>query len=271
MTYPIGFPKSSGVMTRGYFGENEMIGALTKNKKALTLTFVFLFTALVIQSSYADYYPSGPATNVSEQTLIDNGWVKTYEQTYQTQILDDGVGLRPTGAYTILSGKAVGSSTISLLAAAPTADVFTQTTGNNTRLVNGTYWYYVPRVFPNDGSIGFADTATVTLQTGDVNTSSSNRLSWHINLTSQAPGFNGGYRLGTTLELNGSTAYLKQVWTWNGPNVPAPPAPVEVAVRKNSNLQFNEALYESDKLSDPDGQLRKTVDAIDAKYGYLIK
>ena len=54
-----------------------MIGALTKNKKALTLTFVFLFTALGIQSSYADYYPSGPATNVSEQTLIDNGWVKT--------------------------------------------------------------------------------------------------------------------------------------------------------------------------------------------------
>ena len=249
-----------------------MIGALTKNKKALTLTFVFLFTALGIQSSYADYYPSGPATNVSEQTLIDNGWVKTYEQTYQTQILDDGVGLRPTGAYTILSGKAVGSSTISLLAAAPTADVFTQTTGNNTRLVNGTYWYYVPRVFPNDGSIGFADTATVTLQTGDVNTSSSNRLSWHINLTSQAPGFNGGYRLGTTLELNGSTAYLKQVWTWNGPTAPAPaPAPAPVYVRQTSNLTFAQSLYGSDTLSDPDGQLRKTVDQIMATYGNLIK
>jgi hypothetical protein len=25
MTYPIGFPKSSGVMTRGYFGEIEII------------------------------------------------------------------------------------------------------------------------------------------------------------------------------------------------------------------------------------------------------
>jgi hypothetical protein len=30
-------------------------------------------------------------------------------------------------------------------------------------------------------------------------------------------------------------------------------------------------MYGSDKLSDPDGQLRKTVDAIDAKYGNLIK
>ena len=247
-----------------------MIGALTKNKKALTLTFVFLFTALGIQSSYADYYPSGPATNVSEQTLIDNGWVKTYEQTYQTQILNDGIGLRPTGAYTILSGKAVGSSTISLLAAAPTVDVFTQTTGNNTNLVNGTYWYYRPNVDAQGGAIGFADTATVTLQTADVNTSSSNRLSWHINLTSQAPGFNGGYRLGTALELNGSTAYLKQVWTWNGPTAPAP-APAPVYVRQTSNLTFAQSLYASDTLSDPDGELRKTVDQIMNKYGSLIK
>ena len=53
---------------------------------------------------------------------------------------------------------------------------------------------------------------------------------------------------------------------------PAPaPKPVETYVRKSTNLQFNEAMYGSDKLSDPDGQLRKTVDAIDAKYGYLIK
>ena len=76
-------------------------------KKPLTAFFVVLFSLFGIQSSYADYYPSGPTRNVSEQTLIDNGWVKTYEQTYQTQILSDGVGLRPTGTYTILSGKAV--------------------------------------------------------------------------------------------------------------------------------------------------------------------
>ena len=238
-------------------------------KKSLTAIFVFFFSIFGIQSSYADYYPSGPATNVSEQTLIDNGWVKTYEQTYQTQILNDGIGLRPTGAYTILSGKAVGSSTISLLAAAPTVDVFTQTTGNNTRLVNGTYWYYVPSVTPNGGTIGFADTATVSLNIADTNFSSPNRLSWHLNVISQAPGFNGGYKLGSSGEdLNGSTAYLKQVWTWNGPTAPAP-APVYV--RQTSNLTFAQSLYASDTLSDPDGDLRKTVDQIMAKYGSLIK
>ncbi len=232
-------------------------------KKSITAIFVFFFSIFGIQSSYADYYPSGPATNVSEQTLIDNGWVKTYEQTYQTQILNDGTGLRPTGNYTILSGKAVGSSTISLLAAAPTVDVFTQTTGNNTNLVNGTYWYYRPNIDAQGGSIGFADTATVTLNTADVNTSSSNRLSWHINLTNQGAAGNGGYRLGTTLELNNSTAYLKQVWTWNGVST--------TNVRQTSNLTFAQSLYASDTLSDPDGELRKTVDQIMNKYGSLIK
>lgn len=242
-------------------------------KKLITAVFVFFFSLFGNQLSFANYYPSGPTRNVSEQTLIDNGWVKTYEQTYQTQILNDGVGLRPTGTYTILSGKAVGSSIISLLAAAPTADVFTQTTGNNTNLVNGTYWYYVPTKNPSvsasGGAIGFANTSTVSLQTADTyDISSPDRLSWHINLTSQASGFNGGYRLGEILELNGSTAYLKQVWTWS----PAPAsASAPVYVRQTSNLTFAQSLYASDTLSDPDGELRKTVDQIMAKYGSLIK
>ena len=246
---------------------------MLKNKKAITV-FVFFFSVFGIESSYADYYPSGPTRNVSEQTLIDNGWVKTYEQTYQTQILNDGIGLRPTGTYTILAGKAVGSSTISLLAAAPTADVFTQTTGNNTRLVNGTYWYYVPTVDPANawqgGSIGFADTSTVFLNPADgSNIESPNRLSWHINLNN-VPDNNGGYRLGADIGLNSSTAFLKQVWTWS-PAPAAIQAPAPVYVRQTSNLTFAQSLYASDTLSDPDGELRRTVDQIMAKYGSLIK
>lgn len=241
---------------------------LFTGKKLITAVLFLFFSLFGIQSSYADYYPSGPQQNVSEQTLIDNGWTKFYEQTYQTQILNDGTGLRPTGTYTILSGKAVGSSTISLLAAAPTADIFTQTTGNNTNLVNGTYWYYVPNVTAQGGSIGFADTSTVTLNIADTNVTSPNRLSWHINLTDQSAGANGGFRLGAVRDLNGSTAYLKQVWTWS----PAPaPAPAPVFVRQTSNLTFAQSLYASDTLSDPDGELRKTVDQIMNKYGSLIK
>jgi len=49
------------------------------------------------------------------------------------------------------------------------------------------------------------------------------------------------------------------------------PAPAPVYVRQTSNLTFAQSLYASDTLSDSDGELRKTVDLINAKYGSLIK
>ena len=227
-------------------------------KKSLTAIFVFFFSIFGIQSSYADYYPSGIQQNVSEQTLIDNGWTKFYEQTYGT-ITATTAPLRPSEQYVILAGKAVGSSTIILAAAAPTSAVFTETVLNTPQLLNGTYWYNTP-----SNSIGFAPTATISQNTADqVDTSSVLRLSWHLNNTQ------GGWRLGSLTELNYSTAYLKQVWTWNG--VSTTPALAPVYVRQTSNLTFAQSLYASDTLSDEDGELRKTVDQIMAKYGSLIK
>ena len=227
-------------------------------KKSLTAIFVFFFSIFGIQSSYADYYPSGIQQNVSEQTLIDNGWTKFYEQTYGT-ITATTAPLRPSEQYVILAGKAVGSSTIILAAAAPTSAVFTVTVLNTPQLLNGTYWYNTP-----SNSIGFAPTATISQNIADQqDTSSVLRLSWHLNNTQ------GGWRLGSLTELNSSTAYLKQVWTWNG--VSTTPAPAPVYVRQTSNLTFAQSLYASDTLSDEDGELRKTVDQIMAKYGSLIK
>ena len=81
----------------------------------------------------------------------------------------------------------------------------------------------------------------------------------------------GGYRLGSFNGLNSSTAYLKQVWTWNGISVAPAPAPAPVYIRQSSNLTFAQSLYASDTLSDPDGELKKTVDQIMNKYGSLIK
>ena len=69
--------------------------------------------------------------------------------------------------------------------------------------------------------------------------------------------------------MNYSTAYLKQVWSWDGTR--AGPAPAPVFVRQSSNLTFAQSLYASDTLSDPDGELRKTVDQIMLKHGSLIK
>ena len=224
-------------------------------KKPITAVFVFLFTIFGIQSSYADYYPSGPQQNVSEQTLRDNGWTLFLEQTYATIIGSSGSQLIPSGPYVILTGKAVGSSTLPVLAAAPTSQVFTETVINTPQLINGTYWYYT-----QTKSIGFSPTNIITQNPADnTDTSSPLRLSWHL-LTSD-----GGWRLGATTWLNSSTNYLQQVWTWNGVST----APVNV--RQSSNLTFAQSLYASDTLSDPDGELRKTVDQIMAKYGSLIK
>ena len=228
------------------------------SKKQITAVLVFLFSIFGIQSSYADYYPSGIQQNVSEQTLINNGWKLFYEQTYGTVLDSTASQLRPGEQYVILSGKAAGSSTILLAAAAPTSQVFTETVINTPQVLNGTYWYNTP-----DNSIGFAPTGTIDQTTADVQTPSDPlRLSWHL------ANWVGGWRLGEINVLNGtelnfSTAYLRQVWTWNGIST--------ANVRRTSNLTFAQSLYASDTLSDEDGELRKTVDQIMLKHGSLIK
>ena len=232
------------------------------SKKQITAVLVFLFSIFGIQSSYADYYPSGIQQNVSEQTLINNGWKLFYEQTYGTVLDSTASQLRPGEQYVILSGKAAGSSTILLAAAAPTSQVFTETVINTPQVLNGTYWYNTP-----NQSIGFAPTGTIDQITADLQTPSDPlRLSWHLHNNT------GGWRLGEINDLNGtqlnsSTAYLKQVWTWNGISVTPAPA----YVRQTSNLTFAQSRYASDTLSDEDGELRKTVDQIMNKYGSLIK
>ena len=230
------------------------------SKKQITAVLVFLFSIFGIQSSYADYYPSGIQQNVSEQTLINNGWKLFYEQTYGTVLDSTASQLRPGEQYVILSGKAAGSSTILLAAAAPTSQVFTETVIDTPQVLNGTYWYNTP-----NQSIGFAPTGTINQTTADIQTPSDPlRLSWHLH------NYVGGWRLGEINDLNGtqlnsSTAYLRQVWTWNGIST------ATANVRRTSNLTFAQSLYASDTLSDEDGELRKTVDQIMLKHGSLIK
>ena len=248
---------------------------MVKINKVATAIFVALFTIFGIQSSYADYYPSGILQDVPEQTLIDNGWTLFYEQTYGTIIGNTTTPIRPSGEYVILAGKALGSSTILLAAAAPTAQVFTETEINTPQLLNGAYWYLTLEIDRGFGSIGFAPTAEINQASGDIEDNSDPlRLSWHLNAAS------GGYRLGginhsngdegDEIDLNGGdggAAYIKQVWTWNGISVT--PAPANV--RQSSNLTFAQSLYASDTLSDPDGELRKTLDQVMNKYGSLVK
>jgi len=234
--------------------------------KLLTAVFVFLFSLFGIQSSYADYYPSGIQQNVSEETLRLNGWVLRYEQTYSTANSSTGIEFRPSESFMIVTGKSIGSNTLTTLAAAPTSSVFTSTTVNTPQLLNGTYWYYTPT-----RSFGFSPTNVIQQSTADVYLCNGaqganacaddpSRLSWHLD------GSNGGYRLGSAGWINsaelGGDSYLKQVWSWDGKSTSG---------RKSTNLTFKESLFASDTLSDWDGQLRTTVDQIMNKYGSLIK
>ena len=242
---------------------------ILNNRKKILTVFVFLFSVSGIQSSYADYYPSGIQQNVSEETLRLNGWTLRYEQTYSTVNSSTGSEFRPSESFMIMAGKSIGSNVLTTVAAAPTAQVFTETVINTPQLLNGTYWYYTP-----GSSIGYSPTDVISQIPADTTgcggitlcASAPSRLSWH--LTGNA----GGFRLGNAGWINsdadGGNLYLKQVWTWNGPTASSP-APVYV--RQTSNLTFAQSLYASDTLSDPDGQLRKTVDQIMNKYGSLIK
>ena len=259
--------------------------SLNKDKKNVTLVFVLLLSVFGIQSSYADYYPTGIQQNVSEQTLRDNGWTLFYQETYAVPISPLASEIKPSGQYVILTGKAVGSSTLPVLAAAPTAQVFTETVINTPQLINGTYWYNTP-----SQSIGFAPT-NIIIQTqadayestfwGDTE-SSPLRLSWHLY-------GDGGWRLGDVLMLNNSTDYFKQVWTWNGPTGPteeeiaAEAARVAAAQAAQSaadnafalkmapKTDFGQCYLGSDKVADPTGEIRGMLDEINRKYGNLIK
>ena len=183
-------------------------------KKLITAVFVFLFTVFGIQSSYADYYPSGIQQDVPEQTLIDNGWTLFYEATYSTANSSTGSEFRPSGSFVIVTGKSVGSNILNTVAAAPTAQVFTETELDTPQLLNGTYWYYTP-----GESFGYsptnvvfqvsADTTGCDSELGNANACASDpsRLSWH--LTEE----DGGFRLGNAGWINsdvaGGNLYLK--------------------------------------------------------------
>jgi hypothetical protein len=196
---------------QAYRGEVMITRHLLQFKKTVTIVFVLLFSAIGIQSSYADYYPTGIQQNVSEQTLIDNGWTLFYEQTYSTANSSTGSEFRPSERFMIVTGKSIGSTTLTTVAAAPTNSVFTSTTINTPQLLNGTYWYYTP-----GDSFGYSPTDVINQAPADITgcdgptdscASDPSRLSWHLT------GTLGGFRLGAAGWLNdgasGGNLYLK--------------------------------------------------------------
>jgi hypothetical protein len=151
------------------------------------------------------YFPEGPQVDVPVEDLL--GWELCDSRPYSSST---GLALSSILAACdktnlLLACRQTGSGILTVLAAAPRADVLFDTgTGNTPHNANGTGWY-----FNNDYSWGFADEGD-PLSRSQCDTQSSNgalRLCWH---TLQ---FNvGGWRCGTTTGLNSSNAWEKLIY-----------------------------------------------------------
>jgi hypothetical protein len=175
-------------------------------------------TLAAAPAAAASYLPVGPQTNVAVATLTGGGWTQCLSEsygTYGTSISGTLAGC--TGSRLLLAGRETGSSTILLLAQALREDVLLDTgTGTNaTHLANGSQWY-----FNQSYSWGFANGGDSTFRTScdasgvfDSNTSGNDlRLCWHTG----GGALQGGWRVGANAFLNGSTAYERQIYSFNG-------------------------------------------------------
>jgi hypothetical protein len=200
------------------------------------------------QAAQASYYPSGAQANVSLDTVTNGGWTLCWSETYDgssnmNDVLtgtDDHSAAPCNGTQTLMTGwNNSDPNNLITLAAAPTADVFTETPlsddngtpypkladgwnsypwspGNihtNPHEVNGTYWYYTPGI-----SMGFTPTRDLSQYPGDAiwgDGTQSLRLSWHMYDGSQPDSVNGGFSLGDNVGLNGSTDFTRAIFTSN--------------------------------------------------------
>ena len=168
------------------------------------------------------YYPVGPQRDVPLSTLEDNGWIRCFSEPYNT----DGTSIASirgecTGTYLIVTGRPVGSSTLSLLAAAPSAEVFAETARNAPHLVNGTYWY-----FTSYWSMGFSDVELINQDSCDIGADKdySYSLCWHMDGSDTESLLFGGYLLGNIcrycdvqVDLGDAegASYLREIYTTN--------------------------------------------------------
>ena len=162
----------------------------------------------------AAYYPFGPQTFVDKSQLDD--WQLCFSDLYANDTATlDGILSQCSGDPLMLAAGPTGSQTLTVLAAAPRADVLFDTgQSNDPHNANGSGWY-----FNSDYSWGFAKQGDPILRDSCDFLESPNsdlRLCWHTDI-----GFLvGGYRAGATLELNNSVDYTRYIYH----GVPAPNA-----------------------------------------------
>jgi hypothetical protein len=165
--------------------------------------------ALAAVPAHALYYPSGPQAFVDKSQL--EGWQPCFTGLYDgTESLD--TVLAPCNQdLLLLAGGPTDSSTLTVLAAAPRADVLFDTgESNDPHNANGTGWYFSPNFswgFAKEGDPILRDSCDVAADQ-DPGPNPDLRLCWHTEFGS----FDGGYRAGAVTELNGSTDYTRYIY-----------------------------------------------------------
>ena len=147
------------------------------------------------------YFPYGPQTNVNEEKVTSEGWTECHSESMtvrQNSANLDAIMRKCSKSKLIMGCRKVGSSTITLLAAAPKGKEALKVTGDNGQIINGSKWYR-----KNGKSYGFAHKTSTIVQTAadSSRTRPELRLSYHL-----CGGPHGGYRCGSaTLLDNDST------------------------------------------------------------------
>lgn len=234
-----------------------------KSKKLITAVLVFLFSAIGIQSSYAD---PGRSLEINVNAL-------TYADQYPTDLT--------ANAWWGLIGS---TDTVYRIFGVSTGDTLIFNASNVSDIDDEGYYDIVGYFNANSGfAINFLknnsavspNSITYNGANGYTLDEGANLDSYRLEVTLGSDpvlrGFNSiGPVLGTVgfPSMSNSRYFIWELHSsgqWTGSSAPA-----AASIRRSTNLTFKESLYASDTLSDPDGELRKTVDQIMLKHGSLI-
>jgi hypothetical protein len=236
---------------------------ILKNKKPLTAVFVFFFSIFGIQSSYAD---PGRRLEINVNAL-------TYANQNPTDLTINswwgGTGLtnKVYRTFGVREGDTLifNASNVSDIDSRDLYDIVGYFNGNSGFAIN---------FFKNNAAVSY-DSFTYNEINGYKLDENANLDSYRLEVTlGSDPVLQGFNSIGPVLGAVGFPSLsTSEYYSWelhsSGQWAGSSPAPA--SLRQSTNLYFSQSLYASDTLSDPDGELRKTVDQIMAKYGSLIK
>jgi hypothetical protein len=191
---------------------------------ALCAAAVFAAPAVAVPG----YYPAGPRTEVPKSQL--EGWQLCFSGLYNQTASLATVLAACDGSHLMLAAGPTGGSTLTVLAAAPRADVIFDTgTGNTPHDANGSGWYY-------NGSFswGFAKQGD-PIDRSPCDTQSTNpelRLCWHTS----GGQLTGGWRAGANTGLNSSTAFTRYIYQPALTTATATPASVDFGAHPQKTL-----------------------------------